>query len=192
MVRFLWPDWQYKRLPKLLSDSLQNNNSYFKSILAEYKEAKEDDLDYRVARYRAHQSDSALALAWQGMKLEPKRQQKFQKYAFSLTYLNHALLSYLSALGAHRNSKNYITDDQWQMFSNIEVELSKAVNALQNNEVCDSSVGLKIFIDDLGQKLAEIKKGTERQKLVLLYNIAEVSEQLLLEASLIAEESKRI
>jgi len=187
VVRLLWPDWQYKRLPNLLLNSLQNNNSYFKSILAEYKKAAEDDLDYRIARYRAHQADSALALAWQGMKLEPKRQQKFQKHAFTLTYLNHALLSYLSALGAHRNIKNYINNEQWQMFSDIETELSKAVTALQNNEACSVSHSLKNFLYDLGQKLTELEKGTERQKLVLLYNIAEVSEQLLQEANFITE-----
>ncbi|MBI9057218.1 MAG: TIGR01666 family membrane protein [Labilibaculum sp.] len=187
VVRFLWPDWQYKKLPKLLANALQQNSNYFKSILAEYKDAKEDDLDYRISRYRAHQADSALALSWQGMKLEPKRQQKFQKHAFALTYLNHALLSYLSALGAHRNTKNYVDEKQWQMYSNIEAELANAIDAIKNKTACSSSAGIKTFIEELGYQLSEMEKGNERLKLVLLYNIAEVSEQLLEEACRLSE-----
>ncbi len=187
VVRFLWPDWQYKKLPQLLANALLQNNNYFKSILAEYKDAKEDDLAYRISRHRAHQADSALALAWQGMKLEPKRQQKFQKHAFTLTYLNHALLSYLSALGAHRGTKNYVDEKQWQMYSNIEAELTNAIEAIKNQTACSSSAGIKIFIEELGHQLSEIEKGNERLKLVLLYNIAEVSEQLLEEACMLSE-----
>ncbi|MDM8159948.1 YccS family putative transporter [Labilibaculum sp. K2S] len=188
VVRFMWPDWQYKRLPNLLSTALEKNRNYFTSILQEYKELNEDDLNYRIARYRANQADNALALSWRGMKLEPKKHQKFQKHAFALTYLNHALLSYLSALGAHRDIKNYISDDQWEMFGSIELELSKAVSGLQKSEACDPTQSLKTFIDNLGQKITEIERGTERQKLVLLYNIAEVTEQLLEEASELFQE----
>ncbi|WP_461630059.1 YccS family putative transporter [Labilibaculum euxinus] len=188
VVRFMWPDWQYKRLPNLLSTALEKNRNYFTSILQEYKELNEDDLNYRIARYRANQADNALALSWRGMKLEPKKHQKFQKHAFALTYLNHALLSYLSALGAHRDIKNYISDDQWEMFGSIELELSKAVSGLQKSEACDPTQSLKTFIDNLGQKITEIERGTERQKLVLLYNIAEVTEQLLEEASKLFQE----
>ncbi|MUP38476.1 TIGR01666 family membrane protein [Labilibaculum sp. 44] len=188
VVRFMWPDWQYKRLPNLLSTALEKNRNYFTSILQEYKELNEDDLNYRIARYRANQADNALALSWRGMKLEPKKHQKFQKHAFALTYLNHALLSYLSALGSHRDIKNYISDDQWEMFGSIESELSKAVSGLQKSEACDPTQSLKTFIDNLGQKITEIERGTERQKLVLLYNIAEVTEQLLEEASKLFQE----
>ncbi|WP_461639255.1 YccS family putative transporter [Labilibaculum euxinus] len=188
VVRFMWPDWQYKRLPNLLSTALEKNRNYFTCILQEYKELNEDDLNYRIARYRANQADNALALSWRGMKLEPKKHQKFQKHAFALTYLNHALLSYLSALGSHRDIKNYISDDQWEMFGSIESELSKAVSGLQKSEACDPTQSLKTFIDNLGQKITEIERGTERQKLVLLYNIAEVTEQLLEEASKLFQE----
>ncbi|WP_372754715.1 YccS family putative transporter [Labilibaculum sp.] len=183
VVRLLWPDWQYKKLPNLLATALQNNNTYFKAVLDVYSENSIDDLDYRIARYRAHQADSSLALAWQGMKLEPKKQQKFQKHAFSLTYLNHALLSYLSALGAHKEAKNYISQEQFEMFSKVQQELSKAALALHDKKACQVPVGMKSFLEELGQKISEMEKGSERQKLVLLYNIAEVTEQLFQEAS---------
>lgn len=188
VVRLLWPDWQYKKLPNLLSTALHNNNAYFKAVLKVYQESTIDDLDYRIARYRAHQADSSLALAWQGMKLEPKKQQKFQKHAFSLTYLNHALLSYLSALGAHRESKKYMTEEQYEMFKKVQQELSKAAIALQDKKACRVPLGMKNFLEELGHKLSEMERGSERQKLVLLYNITEVTEQLFQEATQLLNE----
>lgn len=190
VVRFLWPDWQYKRLPNLLSNALAKNKAYFSSILQANLSSNEDDLDYRISRYQAHQADNALAMAWQGMRLEPKKQQKFQKRAFALTYLNHALLSYLSALGAHREDKNYIDLKQFEMYQKIEIELTNTVFSLENQDSGNSTEGLRQFLEELNQQLSITEKGTERQKLVLLYNIAEVSEQLLQEANLIAEENK--
>ncbi|MGZ2371945.1 YccS family putative transporter [Ancylomarina sp. YFZ004] len=189
-VRFLWPDWQQKRLPGLLTTALEKNRIYFSSILSEYQEHQTDDLNYRIARHKAHLADNALVLAWKSMKLEPKKQQKFQKHAFSLTYLNHALLSYLSALGAHKNTAKYISKEQQDMFLQIEKVLARAVTALHENEPCDPSIGLHSFLDELSTLLTSCEKGVERQKLVLIYNIAEVSEQLLREASQIAKETK--
>jgi len=100
------------------------------------------------------------------------------------------LLSYLSALGAHKNTSNYISKEQQDMFHQIEDVLSKAVAALHENKPCDPSIGLHSFLDDLSSRLDSLDKGVERQKLALIYNIAEVSEQLLREASYIAKETK--
>ena len=190
VVRVLWPDWQHKHLPNLLTKALEKNKVYISSILKEHREHQVDDLNYRIARHRAHQADNALVLAWKSMKLEPKKQQKFQKHAFSLTYLNHALLSYLSALGAHKNTTDYISKEQREMYLRIESVLDRAVRALKENEPCDPSIGLHDFLNELSILLTSCEKGVERQKLVLLYNIAEVSEQLLREASLITKENK--
>ncbi|MRT93519.1 YccS family putative transporter [Ancylomarina sp. 16SWW S1-10-2] len=189
-VRFLWPDWQQKHLSGLLISALDKNVTYFSMILSEYQEHQADDLNYRIARHKANLADNALVLAWKSMKLEPKKQQKFQKHAFSLTYLNHALLSYLSALGAHKDTTNYISKEQQDMFHQIEMVLLKAVKALNENKACDPSIGLHSFLDELSSRLDSCEKGVERQKLALIYNIAEVSEQLLREASHIAKETK--
>ena len=88
----------------MLSEALIKNTAYFTAILKEYKQpANLDDLEYRIARREAHRSDNALVMVWRNMQLDPKKHQQLKKQAFRLTYLNHALLSYLSALGAHRN-----------------------------------------------------------------------------------------
>lgn len=104
-VRILWPEWQYKRLPQLLRDAFDNNRFYFGAILGEYRKQDlhhSDDLEYRIARRKAHRSDSALVTAWRDMQVEPRKYRLFSEEAYRMTHLNHALLSYISAFGAHR------------------------------------------------------------------------------------------
>ncbi|WP_043157630.1 YccS family putative transporter [Aeromonas diversa] len=103
LVAWLWPDWQYKRLPALIARSLSANASYLDVVLASLTQGRTESLDYRIARKRAHQADSELALAWQSMLVEPQKRRRFLDLCFSLTWHNHALLSYISALGAHRD-----------------------------------------------------------------------------------------
>lgn len=64
VVRFLWPEWQYKKLPILLSTVIHKNTAYFRAILNEYKQPSTNDLGYRIARREAHRADNALVLAW--------------------------------------------------------------------------------------------------------------------------------
>ncbi len=178
-VRILWPDWQYKRLPGLISEALSKNTAYFKAILKEYRLSEEDDLDYRIARRQAHQADNALAMAWQDMQVEPKRQQRFRQQAFRLTYLNHALLSYLSALGAHRDIQQFINPEMEQFAVKIEEALVEASQWLGGDLKVKPTCRVSPILEHLNKRLSELDEGTNRQQLILLYNIAEVTDQLL-------------
>lgn len=104
LVAWLWPDWQYKRLPALIARSLSANAGYLDRVLSALHQGRSESLDYRLARKLAHQADSELALAWQSMLVEPPKHRHFLELCFSLTWHNHALLSYISALGAHRDT----------------------------------------------------------------------------------------
>ncbi|MCS3460046.1 YccS family putative transporter [Aeromonas sp. BIGb0445] len=103
LVAWLWPDWQYKRLPQLIANSLSANARYLEAVLASLHLRRDESLDYRIARKNAHLADSELAMAWQSMLVEPQRRRRFLDLCFTLTWRNHALLSYISALGAHRD-----------------------------------------------------------------------------------------
>ena len=103
LVAWLWPDWQYKRLPSLIANSLSANARYLSAVLASLHRQRDESLDYRVARKCAHLADSELAMAWQSMLVEPSKRRRFLDLCFTLTWRNHALLSYISALGAHRD-----------------------------------------------------------------------------------------
>lgn len=177
-VRFLWPDWQQRKLPGLLEQALVKNTRYFEAILDEYKHlGKKDDLDYRIARRQAHQADNALALAWQDMQVEPKKQKQFREQAFTLTYLNHALLSYLSALGAHREEQPESHPEMPVLAGAIQ----KILNQAGRVAAADSSHQILEILDRIRQLMNQAEPGS-RQQFVLLYNIAEVTQQLLEQA----------
>lgn len=178
VVRFMWPDWQHKNLPTLLANAVDKNKLYLNAIVREYKQTSIDDLDYRIARRQAHTADNALTLAWQGMKMEPKQYRKFQEKAFTLTYLNHALLSYLSAFGSHRRIQDSISTDlifTQEKVEQIFIQTKKILEGKENNSSGKTMTELIIYIQE---KINNTPKGTKRQKLVLLYNIAEVSKQI--------------
>ncbi|MCL3781135.1 TIGR01666 family membrane protein [Prolixibacteraceae bacterium JC049] len=181
VVRLMWPDWQYKRLPKLLAEALEKNNIYFETILQKHKNHNVSDEVYEKHRYNAHQADRDLTMAWQGMKLEPKNRQHFQKQAFALTYLNHALISYFSALGSHRDSEGYISEELDGIYQQVGQVLSDTIVAINEGTTCTNPQSMELFLKDLGKQLIRTDKGIYRQKLVLAYNIAEVVDQLLQE-----------
>jgi len=178
VVRLLWPDWQHKKLPGLLATALEKNTEYFRAIVHEYRKTSTDDVTYREARFKAHQSDKALTLAWQGMKMEPKRHQKSQDFAFRLTYLNHALVSYLSAFGAHRSSSFELTEDVERILYQVDKALDKTSNYLKGESKDETASNLPYLLNKLSNRLDEMERGSQRQKMVLLYNIAEVTKQL--------------
>ncbi|WP_269523399.1 FUSC family membrane protein [Coraliomargarita parva] len=189
-VRLLWPDWQSRRLPALLTEALVKNTAYFRAILQEYREAGEgDDYEYRIARRAAHRADNALVLAWRDIQLEPGRRQKVQTEAFRLTYLNHALLSYLSAFAAHRGQPMEspmlldFADDILRALENACDWLKPTVNEAQESvRVTDTLALIRYHLELSARELAQVQYTT-------LYNLADITRQLLDEVQTIREES---
>jgi uncharacterized membrane protein YccC len=175
-IRLLWPQWQYKRLQGLLTDALKKNIRYFSVILEEYEKqnSQEDDLDYRIARRKAHQADNALAMAWQDMQAEPRRYSQFRQQAFKTTYLNHALLSFISAFGAHRQYARW-DNSGMLVFGKQVLDILEESDA----ETGKKTGRLSIVIRDIQVCLQEDLPELVQQQLVLLYNIADIGRQLL-------------
>ncbi len=101
-VQFILPDWQSKRLHKVMAEAIESNKQYLGQIIGQYRIGKKDNLSYRVARRHAHNQDSALAVAVSNMLAEPGKYRTATEESYRFLTLNHALLSYISALGAHR------------------------------------------------------------------------------------------
>ncbi len=180
-VRILWPNWQYKRIPKLVSDALFSNANYFNTILKEIQNNNkdQDDYEYRLARRLAHKADNELTLAWRTMRVEPSNKRKSMDYAFTLTYLNHALLSYLSALGAQRDTiiiKQEIFDPIANQITN---SLERAGKLVFNNEDKIEENSLKPLLVELKDKITNQRNSEDRSQLRLLYNIGGVSNKIL-------------
>jgi len=101
-VAFIWPDWRFLRLPAVAERTLNANCRYLDAVLVQYHQGKDNRLDYRVARRDAHNGDAELAAVVSNISVENKANSALREAAFRLLCLNHSFLSYISALGAHR------------------------------------------------------------------------------------------
>ncbi|UDQ81714.1 TIGR01666 family membrane protein [Erwinia rhapontici] len=101
-VTFIWPDWRFRRLPAVAERTLNANCRYLDAILVQYHQGKDNRLDYRIARRDAHNGDAELASVVSNLSVENKSDLALREAAFRLLCLNHSFLSYISALGAHR------------------------------------------------------------------------------------------
>ncbi|MCU4162501.1 YccS family putative transporter [Carboxylicivirga caseinilyticus] len=189
-IRILWPDWQYRRLPGLLSNALRNNANYFSTVVKAHKPNEGvDDYDYRVARREAHKADNQLTLSWQSMRLEPKKQRFLLEQAFTLTYLNHALVSYISAFGARRDTDPLIVEGYKEFAVQINEALHRAADIIEGKEDVDKH-SLKELLMMMRDRIDDLKNQHERQQLRLFYNIAGVSNKLLKQARSMSEKDE--
>jgi len=185
VVRFVWPDWQYKQLPELLHTAVVKNKRYFESIY----DGSVNEEDYLHNRRTANNADNALTSAWKGMRIEPKSTRLYQNKAFNITNLNHALLSYISAFGVHKYSIE-LTEKEREFCRDISSVLhfvSESLKSPDNETEYSNYLELTNRWED---SMAELKNDTENRKLGLIYNIAHVSRELLVEAKTIVKQSK--
>jgi YccS/YhfK family integral membrane protein len=110
-VLLILPDWQGRRLHRLLANTLSCNSRYLQQIIQQYASGKRDDLAYRLARRDAHNADATLSTTLGNMLMEPGHFRKDADIGFRFLVLSHTLLSYLSGLGAHRGETNLSGSD---------------------------------------------------------------------------------
>ncbi|KFD19208.1 YccS family putative transporter [Yokenella regensburgei] len=101
-VSFIWPDWRFRNLPRVLARAVDANCRYLDAILEQYHQGRDNRLSYRIARRDAWNRDAELASVISNMSTEPKVTPEMKETAFRLLCLNHTFTSYISALGAHR------------------------------------------------------------------------------------------
>lgn len=182
-VRFLWPDWQYKRLPHLLAHAFISNSNYIKAITEEYSPLHADDdkndLPYRIARREAHKADNELSLSWQSMRIEPKSHRKFLEQAFRLTYINHALLSNISTLAVGRFTHDSMSEELQTVLVQVEKTLEAAAQKITATTQLDDQISLSTTLMDLRVKINEETDPERLQDYKLYYNIADLSNKLL-------------
>jgi len=94
-VSFIWPDWKFRNLPRVLDRAMN-------AILEQYHQGRDNRLAYRVARRDAYNRDAELASVVSNLSTEPRADATQRETAFRLLCLNHTFTSYISALGAHR------------------------------------------------------------------------------------------
>ena len=98
------PHWQARRFNELAAAAMRNQGLYLRGIAGQYRAGAGDDLAYRLARRNAHNADAALSTTLANMLMEPGHFRKEADVGFRFLVLSHTLLSYLSGLGAHRET----------------------------------------------------------------------------------------
>ena len=156
-VFLILPDWQGRRLNRMLANTLSCNSTYLRQIIQQYANGKRNDLAYRLARRNAHNADAALSTTLGNMLMEPGHFRKEADIGFRFLVLSHTLLSYLSGLGAHRGEARLGEDQQY---------------------LIDSAASLAASLDDIAQNLAQgqsvaIHSDAEEQLAVELEQLAD-------------------
>ena len=118
-VSFIWPDWKFRNLPKLLDRVCHEDSHYLAVIGSQYVSGKTNDPKYRVARRAAHDSNADLSSLISLMTKEPHVKQDVIDQGFRLLTLYHTLISYLSTLGAHRDKS--ISAHTMEIFDDVSV-----------------------------------------------------------------------
>ncbi|MFD1008287.1 YccS family putative transporter [Oceanisphaera ostreae] len=140
-VWFIWPDWQRRHLPRLMADAMDANANYLAAIAEQFSAGRNEDLDYRLPRKQAHLADNQLALAWQNIRVEPVPKY-WLNLCFDIAYRNHALLSYLSTLGAHRAQSHLLQQAHSAQIQRLVSLLQAAAKALRCQHALPPSVPL--------------------------------------------------
>ncbi|MGG7125873.1 TIGR01666 family membrane protein, partial [Salmonella enterica subsp. enterica] len=60
-VSFIWPDWRFRNLPRVLQRATDANCRYLDAILEQFHQGRDNRLAYRIARRDAHNRDAELA-----------------------------------------------------------------------------------------------------------------------------------
>ena len=101
-VSFIWPDWRFRNLASVTEKAFNANCRYLDAILEQYHQGRDNRLAYRIARRNAYNRDAELASVVSNMSSEPGTLPELREVAFRLLCLNQTFISYISALGAHR------------------------------------------------------------------------------------------
>ncbi|OLQ84855.1 TIGR01666 family membrane protein [Vibrio ponticus] len=176
-VTFIFPDWQSKRLHKVMAEAVKANKDYLAQIIGQYRIGKNDSLAYRIARRNAHNQDANLSTAVSSMLVEPGKYRGAVDESFRLLTLSHALLSYVSAMGAHRQRIENDTTHQLVLQSHRVIHRHLDVLYTQLHDQCIECDTSDIDDPALESRLAEWREEDDSsarfvlQQLYLIYRM---------------------
>lgn len=101
-VSFIWPDWNFRNISSTIKKSNRATLEYFDAVVKQYQFGKNNSLDYRRARRTAHNAQIELSSMISSLSTEPNPNQVLIHSAFRYLVYSHSQLSYVSALGSHR------------------------------------------------------------------------------------------
>ncbi len=177
-VFLILPDWQGRRLNRVVANTLSCNSTYLRQIIRQYAEGKRDDLAYRLARRNAHNADAALSTTLGNMLMEPGHFRKEADIGFRFLVLSHTLLSYLSGLGAHRGEA-LLADEQSELLSSagrIAESLDEIARGLNEQSPIaiqsDSEEQLAAALEQIPEELEDAQRLVQTQLSLIARQLA--------------------
>ncbi|AXQ23264.1 TIGR01666 family membrane protein [Acinetobacter wuhouensis] len=131
-VTFIFPDWRFRRLPRTIQRSLEAQCAYLENVVSQYYQGRNNSLDYRIIRRAANNTDADVASLISTLATEPDFDPSQKTLAFEFLCLNHTFLSYIAALGAHREK----IEDQ-EVLNLLDQALDDIRGALLKDEMPD-------------------------------------------------------
>nr|WP_181995245.1 hypothetical protein [Arsenophonus endosymbiont of Bemisia tabaci] len=172
-VNYILPDWKFRQLPKLLQQTLNSNCRYLAAILFQYHQGRNNSFDYRIVRRDAQINDAELVSVLSDILARIKTNNISPEKIFRLLCLNHSMLSYISAFGAHREQFNNQT-----ILSILDSKIAYIESALNFALLNNQSV--KELDNPLIQRFQTIQLGENNKEQLIV-------EQLLLLINLLPE-----
>lgn len=159
-VSFIFPDWKFRRLPRNIRRSLNAQCEYLTEVIEQYKNGRNNGLKYRVVRRAAHNNDADVASLISTLATEPDFDPTQKSQAFEFLCLNHTLLSYIAALGAHREK---IADQE--VLQLLDQALDDIQGALLKDEVPDLTA--QNMLNTIRQRLSQNNEEDQKSLIVL-------------------------
>ncbi|MGE8557032.1 MAG: YccS family putative transporter [Acinetobacter sp.] len=159
-VSFIFPDWKFRRLPRTIQRSLTAQCEYLAEVIQQYKNGRNNGLKYRVVRRAANNNDADVASLISTLATEPDFDPVQKSLAFEFLCLNHTLLSYIAALGAHREK---ISDQE--VLQLLDQSLDDIQGALLKDEVPDLTA--QNMLHTIRQRLSQNNEDDQKSLIVL-------------------------
>ncbi|RZF52225.1 TIGR01666 family membrane protein [Acinetobacter halotolerans] len=159
-VSFIWPDWKFRRLPRSIQRSLQAQCKYLAEVVQQYHQGRNNALNYRVVRRTAHNTDAEVASLISTLATEPNIDSTHKNQAFEFLCLSHTFLSYIAALGAHREQ----IQDQ-EILTLLDQALDDIQGALLRDEVPDLSA--QNMLQNIRQRLSRDEENDPKSLIIL-------------------------
>lgn len=163
-VSFIWPDWRFRNLPRVLDQAMNANCRYLDAILEQYHQGRDNRLAYRIARRDAYNRDAELASVVSNMSTEPRATAETREIAFRLLCLNHTFTSYIAALGAHRERLNNPA-----ILGLLDDAVCYVDDALHQRPADEPRV--QQALSELAQRISHIEPGAESKAPLVLQQI---------------------
>ncbi|KGQ70752.1 membrane protein [Chelonobacter oris] len=150
-VSYLWPDWKYMKIIRIIRNSLNNSARYLLYIMVQLQFGERNHVNYRSVRLAAHESAAALNAVIGNMNSEPEKYRTFLPNGFQLLKQNYCLLGYISALGAFRHSMDEHGNDKYFLID-LYPAARALIDVLQNLDQLPPAQ-LQHNIDEIRQRL---------------------------------------